>query len=86
MLPIDEPVKEYHNDYHIPSAGVELGISLGNLSKNVSVWKKRVDDPRYPDAQQKHGMYVALYNEAKNKAAAERARLQSIANDARNDN
>ncbi|WP_342086098.1 hypothetical protein [Dyadobacter sp. OTU695] len=84
MLPEDEPVKSFRKDYHIPAAGVELGQALGNLSKNVSVWKKRVDDPRYPEAEQKHAMYVALYNEAKTAAAAERARIQSLANDSNN--
>lgn len=86
MLPADEPIKDGPKDYHIPTAGVELGLALRNLSKNVSVWKARIDNPRYPDAEQKHGMYVALYQEAKNKAAAERARIQTIADDARNDN
>ncbi|GLU54446.1 hypothetical protein Dfri01_39070 [Dyadobacter frigoris] len=84
MLPTDEPVKNFQKDYHIPTAGVELGLKLGNLSKNVCIWKKRIGDNRYPDAEQKHGMYQALYTEAKFNVAAERARVQSIGNDARN--
>lgn len=85
MLPGEEPVKDAYKDYHVPTAGVELGIKLGNLSKNVSVWKKRIGDNRYPDAEQKHGMYEALYREAKFNVAAERTRIQSLANDARNE-
>ncbi|MCE6987494.1 hypothetical protein [Dyadobacter sp. CY323] len=81
MLPTDEPVKEFRKDYHIPTAGVELGLALRNLSKNVSTWKARVGSERYPEAEQKHAMYVALYQEAKTKAAAERANIQSLAND-----
>jgi hypothetical protein len=84
MLPEDEPVKAYRKDYHIPTAGVELGLAKGNLAKNVSVWKKRIDDPRYPEAEQKHAIYVALYLEAKTAAAAERARIQSLANESYN--
>jgi hypothetical protein len=86
MLPTDEPVKSFRKDYTIPQAGVELGLAMRNLSKNVSVWKKRIGDNRYPDAEQKHGMYVALYNEAKTKAAAERANTQRLANESRNNN
>ena len=86
MLPTDEPIKEFRKDYHIPTAGVDLGLAMRNLSKNVSVWKARIDNPRYPDAEQKHGMYVALYQEAKSNAAAERAKIQSLGNDACNDN
>lgn len=86
MLPTDEPVKGFMKDYTIPPAGFELATAMRNLSKNVSVWKVRLDDNRYPNAAQKHGMYCALYNEAKTNAAAERARIQSIANDAHNDN
>lgn len=81
MLPADEPVKAPRKDYHIPTSGVELGQALGNLSKNVSVWKKRLNDPRYPEAEQKHAMYVALYQEAKTAAASERARIQILANE-----
>jgi hypothetical protein len=78
---IPEQVKQvlYYDD-------LELGTALRNLSKNVSVWKKRLTDQRYPDADQKHAMYVALYQEAKSNADAERARQQSLANDARNNN
>jgi len=86
MLPDDQPVKEFRKDYHIPTAGVDLGLAIRNLSKNVSVWKARLDNPRYPEAAQKHGMYVALYEEAKTNAAAERARIQSLANESDNDN
>lgn len=87
MLPSDEPVKQYkQQDYKVPANGLELGTALRNLAKNVSVWKKRLNDQRHPDADQKHAMYVALYQEAKSNADAERARQQSLANDARNDN
>ena len=85
MLPGNEPVKEYRQqEYKVPSSGLELGQALRNLSKNVSVWKKRLTDNRYPDAAQKHAMYLALYQEAKSNADAERARQQSLENDARN--
>lgn len=80
MLPADDPVKDFRKDYHIPAAGVDLGLAIRNLSKNVSVWKSRINNERYPDAEQKHAMYVALYQEAKNNAAAERAHIQSLAN------
>ncbi|WP_149242594.1 hypothetical protein [Dyadobacter sp. 32] len=87
MLPSDEPVRDYKKpDFTVPTSGLELGTALRNLSKNVSVWKKRLTDNRYPDADQKHAMYVALYQEAKSNADAERARQQSLANDARNNN
>lgn len=81
MLPADEPVKEFRKDYHIPAAGIELALAVRNLSKNVSVWKKRVNDPRYPEAEQTHAKYLALHQEAKTAAANERARIQSLANE-----
>lgn len=84
MLPVDEPRKDFRQQYRVPTAGLELGTALRNLAKNVSVWKKRLGDARYPDADQKHAMYVALYQEAKHNADAERARLQSLS-DADND-
>lgn len=87
MLPSDEPVKQYKTEeYKIPSSGLELGTALRNLAKNVSVWKKRLSDSRHPDASQKHAMYVALYREAKSNADAERARQQTLSNEARNNN
>ncbi|WP_254562130.1 hypothetical protein [Dyadobacter diqingensis] len=87
MLPADEPQREFRKpDYKVPTSGLELGTALRNLSKNVSIWKKRLNDQRYPDADQKHAMYVALYNEAKSNADAERARQQSLANESRNNN
>lgn len=85
MLPPDEPKKDFRQQYRVPTAGLELGTALRNLSKNVSVWKKRLSNARYPDADQKHAMYLALYQEAKHNADAERARLQSLSNDADND-
>lgn len=84
MLPPDEPVKAFRSEYHIPAAGLELALAVRNLSKNVSVWKKRVNDPRYPEAEQTHAKYLALYQEAKTTAANERARIQSLANESYN--
>lgn len=84
MLPADEPVKMPRKDFEIPKAGVDLALARGSLAKNVSVWKKRINDPRYPEAEQKHAMYVALYQEAKTAAATERARIQSLANESYN--
>lgn len=81
MLPTDEPVKAFRKEYHLPVAGVDLGLAIRNLSKNVSVWKKRIGDSRYPEAEQKHAMYVAHYMEARKAAAEERTRMQKIAND-----
>jgi hypothetical protein len=71
-LPEDAPVKDYRSQYKVPTTGVELGLSLRNLAKNVSVWKKRVGNERYPDADQKHAMYAALYADARTKANTER--------------
>jgi hypothetical protein len=85
MLPADEPQAEFRREFKVPAAGLELGTALRNLSKNVSVWKKRLGNDRYPDADQKYAMYVALYNEAKSNADAERARIQQLRNDADHD-
>ena len=71
-LPDAGPTKEYRNQYKVPTTGVELGLSLRNLAKNVSVWKKRVGNERYPDADQKFAMYQALYADARTKANTER--------------
>lgn len=84
MLPADEPVKQFRKEYHIPTAGLELGQAARNLAKNVSVWKKRINDPRYPDAEQNHAKYLALYEVAKTAVATERARIQSLANESYN--
>lgn len=84
MLPADEPVKTTRKDYHIPTAGVELGLAKANLAKNVSVWKKRINDPRYPEAEEKHAKYQALYEAAKTAVTTERNRIQMLANDSYN--
>lgn len=80
MIPPDEPQKEYQHEYKVPEVGMELGIALRNLSKNVSVWKKRVGDARYPDADQKLAMYTALYQEARENVRLERTRLEKLKN------
>ncbi|WP_080239065.1 hypothetical protein [Spirosoma rigui] len=76
MLPAEEPVKAWHQRYEIPTSGAELAISVRNLAKNVSTWKSRLDNPKYPDAASKHGMYEQLYQEAKSALSAERAASQ----------
>ncbi|UHG93313.1 hypothetical protein [Spirosoma oryzicola] len=76
MLPIEEPVKVWTDRYQVPTSGVELGLQVRNLAKNVSTWKARVGNPKHPDAEAKHAMYDQLYQEARQAVSRERAANQ----------
>lgn len=75
-LPIEEPVRDWKDRYEIPVGGAELAITVRNLSKNVSTWKARVGNDRFPDAPSKLAMYEALHKEARAKLSAARAAEQ----------
>lgn len=80
-LPVEQPVQRYRQHYEIPKTGLELGLTKANLAKNVSVWKKRIDNPNYPDAVANHGMYLKLYQEAQAAIRAERTQRETHRND-----
>ncbi|MGV3560754.1 hypothetical protein [Larkinella arboricola] len=80
-LPLEEPVQRYRQHYEIPKTGVELGLSARNLAKNVSTWKARVGNPKYPDAEAKYAMYQKLYQEAQAAIRAERTTREIQRND-----
>lgn len=82
MLPEDEPQRAYRDNYEVPTTGVELGMSLRNLAKNVSVWKKRLNQDKFPDAQAKYEMYQKLYQEARTAVNQQRVSNQIAQNDA----
>ena len=81
MLPADEPTAGFRGKIEIPKAGLELADTIRNLAKNVSVWKKRVGETRYPDATERHAMYASLLKEAKANASAARAEHELKKND-----
>lgn len=73
-LPEETPAKGFRGKIVIPVSGLELADTIRNLAKNVSVWKKRLGQERYPEAREKYAMYLELLKEARNNATAARAK------------